>query len=68
MSALLSHPKAKSFQITALTRSPDKVASFNSVGVIAVVGSNQDLEKLTELAKDSDVVIACVRDEFKLPS
>lgn len=59
LSALLSHPKAKSFQITVLIRSPDKVASFNSVGVIAVVGSNQDLEKLTELARNSDVVIAC---------
>ncbi|KAG2746719.1 NAD(P)-binding protein [Suillus brevipes Sb2] len=59
LSALLSHPRAKSFQITALTRSPDKVALLNSVGVIAVVGSNQDLEKLTELARDSDVAIAC---------
>ncbi|KAG1738216.1 hypothetical protein EDB19DRAFT_1829199 [Suillus lakei] len=59
LSALLAHPKAKSFQITALTRSPEKVPLFNSVGVVAVVGSNKDLEKLTEHARDSDVVIAC---------
>ncbi|KAG1882321.1 hypothetical protein F4604DRAFT_1743478 [Suillus subluteus] len=59
LSALLSHPRATSFQITVLTRSPEKVELFNSVGVVAVVGSNQDLEKLTEHARDSDVVIAC---------
>ncbi|KAG1898945.1 uncharacterized protein F5891DRAFT_1190131 [Suillus fuscotomentosus] len=59
LSALLSHPKAKSFQITVLTRSPDKVVPLNSLGVVAVVGSNQDLDKLTEHARNSDVVFAC---------
>ncbi|KAG1882313.1 hypothetical protein F4604DRAFT_1743472 [Suillus subluteus] len=59
LSALLSHPRATSFQITVLIRSPEKVELFNSVGVVAVVGSNQDLEKLTEHARDSDVVLAC---------
>lgn len=59
LSALLSHPRAESFQITVLTRSAEKVELFNSVGVVAVVGSNQDLEKLTEHARDSDVVFAC---------
>lgn len=59
LSALLSHPRAKSFQITALTRSPEKVVPLNNVGVVAVVGSNQDLEKLTEHARESDVVFAC---------
>ncbi|KAG2136811.1 hypothetical protein BD769DRAFT_385148 [Suillus cothurnatus] len=59
VSALLSHPSAKSFQITVLTRSPEKVELFNSVGVAAVVGSYRDLEKLTEHARNSDVVFAC---------
>lgn len=59
LSALLSHPRAKSFQITVLTRSPEKVVPLNSLGVVAVVGSNQDLEKLTEYTRNSDVVFAC---------
>ncbi|KAG1763658.1 hypothetical protein EV702DRAFT_1157193 [Suillus placidus] len=59
LSALLAHPRANSFQITALTRSPEKVVPLDSVGVVAVVGSNQDHEKLTEHARESDVVFAC---------
>ncbi|KAG2122353.1 hypothetical protein DEU56DRAFT_832452 [Suillus clintonianus] len=59
LSALLNHPRANSFQITALTRSPEKVVPLNSVGVVAVVGSNKDVKKLTEHASDSDVVFAC---------
>ncbi|KAG2067904.1 NAD(P)-binding protein [Suillus decipiens] len=65
--ALLSHPRAESFQITVLTRSTEKVAPFNNVGVAAVVGSNQDLEKLTEHARGSDVVFACA-DADDLPA
>ncbi|KAG1866949.1 NAD(P)-binding protein [Suillus tomentosus] len=59
LSVLLSHPRVKSFRITVLTRSPEKVVPLNSLGVVAVVGSNQDLEKLTEYARNSDVVFAC---------
>ncbi|KAG2158554.1 uncharacterized protein EDB93DRAFT_1245782 [Suillus bovinus] len=59
LSELLSHPRAKSFQITALTRSPEKVVPLHSLGVVAVVGSNQDLGTLTEHARNSDVVFAC---------
>lgn len=67
LSALLSHTKAKSFHITVLIRSPEKVVPFNNVGVVAVVGSNQDLEKLTEHARGSDVVFACA-DADDLPA
>lgn len=59
VSALLSHPKSDTFHITALIRSPEKVALFNSVGVTAVVGNNSDLDTLTSLASTADVVLAC---------
>ncbi|KAG0699459.1 hypothetical protein DFH29DRAFT_936658 [Suillus ampliporus] len=59
LSALLSHPRSNSFQITALIRAAEKVALLESVGVEAVLGSNSDFEKLTSHASDADVVFAC---------
>lgn len=59
VSALLSHPRSDTFQITALIRSPDKVVLFNSVGVTPVIGTNSDFDTLTSLASEADVVLAC---------
>ncbi|KAG0697656.1 hypothetical protein DFH29DRAFT_944933 [Suillus ampliporus] len=57
VSALLTRPDT--FQITALIRSPEKVALFNSLGVTAVVGTNSDFDVLTSLASEADVVLSC---------
>lgn len=57
---LLVHPKAISFKITALVRSHEKASKLNTVGIKTHVGSNSDVELLTELASKSDVVFAVV--------
>ncbi|KAN0124145.1 hypothetical protein V8E53_015843, partial [Lactarius tabidus] len=54
---LLDHPKRESFEITALVRSADKAKLLNTLGVKTVVASLSDLDRLTELAAASDVVI-----------
>ena len=62
---LLDHPKRDTFEITALVRSVDKAKLLNALGVNTVVASLSDLDKLTELAAASDVVIHTV---IMLPS
>jgi hypothetical protein len=57
---LLDHPKRESFEITALVRSADKAKLLNTLGVKTVVASLSDLDRLTELAAASDVVIHTV--------
>jgi len=54
---LLNHPKRDTLEITALVRSVDKAKLLNTLGVKTVVASLSDLDKLTELAAASDVVI-----------
>ncbi|KAF8271196.1 hypothetical protein EI94DRAFT_1721100 [Lactarius quietus] len=54
---LLDHPKRDTFEITALVRNADKAKLLNTVGVNTVIASLSDLDKLTELAAASDVVI-----------
>ncbi|KAI9463253.1 hypothetical protein BJY52DRAFT_1254099 [Lactarius psammicola] len=54
---LLDHPKTDTFEITALVRSPDKAKLLNTLGVKTAVASLSDLDKLTELATASDVII-----------
>ncbi|EGN98930.1 hypothetical protein SERLA73DRAFT_181658 [Serpula lacrymans var. lacrymans S7.3] len=56
---LLEHPTASSSQFTALVRSPEKAQKLESVGVHAVVGSLSELDKLEQLASQSDVIFAC---------
>ncbi|OJA15681.1 hypothetical protein AZE42_12945, partial [Rhizopogon vesiculosus] len=58
LSALLSNPKTDTFEITALIRSAEKAPLFNSIGVKTVIGSNSDLDTLTSLASEADVVVA----------
>jgi nucleoside-diphosphate-sugar epimerase len=55
---LLDHPKADTFKITALVRSPGKAAQLKTLGVDAVVGSFSDLDRLTKLASEADVVFS----------
>jgi nucleoside-diphosphate-sugar epimerase len=57
---LLNHPKRESFEITALVRSADKAKLLNTLGVKTVVASLSDLDRLTELAAASDIVIHTV--------
>ncbi|KAH9168824.1 hypothetical protein EDB89DRAFT_1855069 [Lactarius sanguifluus] len=54
---LLDHPKSDTFEITALVRNADKATLLNTVGVNTAVASLSDLDKLTELAAASDVII-----------
>jgi len=59
LARLLEHPKSQSFNITALVRSPEKADKLNSLGVKTVVGSYSDLDTVTKLASEADVVFAC---------
>ncbi|KAH8990309.1 hypothetical protein EDB92DRAFT_1865722 [Lactarius akahatsu] len=54
---LLDHPKSDTFEITALVRNADKATLLNTVGVNTAVASLSDLDKLTELAAASDIII-----------
>ncbi|KAH9052952.1 hypothetical protein EDB83DRAFT_1181456 [Lactarius deliciosus] len=54
---LLDHPKSNTFEITALVRNADKATLLNTVGVNTVIASLSDLDKITELAAASDIII-----------
>ncbi|TFK56012.1 NAD(P)-binding protein [Heliocybe sulcata] len=54
---LLSHPKADTFVINALTRDLNKAAQLSSLGVKTVIGSHSDLDKLEDSAAEADIVI-----------
>ncbi|KAI0682662.1 NAD(P)-binding protein [Cerioporus squamosus] len=55
---ILQHPQASTFAITALVRDAAKAQLLESkFGVKAVVGSLQDLDKLTELAENAHIVV-----------
>jgi hypothetical protein len=57
---LLDHPKRDTFEITALVRGADKAKLLNTLGVKTVVASLSDLDKLTEIAAASSIVIHTV--------
>ncbi|KAF8994654.1 hypothetical protein BDQ17DRAFT_1311423 [Cyathus striatus] len=57
MAQLLEHPNAASFNITALSRSPEKAEKLKEF-VTPVVGSHSDTDLLEKLASESDVVLA----------
>ncbi|KAF9236710.1 hypothetical protein BU15DRAFT_89011 [Melanogaster broomeanus] len=64
-SALLRHPRLEEFHITALVRSTEKAARLSGLPATPVVGSYDDTDLLTNLASQSDVVIACAdSDDF----
>ncbi|KAF9485805.1 NAD(P)-binding protein [Pholiota conissans] len=57
---LLKHPKAASFQITALVRSNEKAEKLHTLGIKTIMGSYADKNSgfLTEAASKADVVFA----------
>ncbi|KAJ2922843.1 hypothetical protein H1R20_g14259, partial [Candolleomyces eurysporus] len=59
LTKLLSHPLSETFRITVLVRAAEKATQFRKMGIQAVVGSNADLDLLTELASKADLVVAC---------
>ena len=62
LSRLIEHPKAGSFELTTLVRSAEKAKILqDKFGVKAAVGTFQDLDKITDLAKNAHVVFHLVR-------
>jgi len=61
LTRLLQHPSASTFDITVITRSADKAKALEKFGVKAVVGTNDDLDKLESLAEHSHVVFSCAQ-------
>lgn len=57
---LWAHPKAQSFEISALVRNAEKAKFLETFGVKTTVGSYTDYDKLEALAAGADVVIAMV--------
>ena len=57
---LLQHPSAKTFDITALVRSPEKVKKLESFGVKGVVGSLDDYDLVEDLVSKAHVIIDTV--------
>ncbi|KAK7690466.1 hypothetical protein QCA50_005564 [Cerrena zonata] len=55
---LLEHPSAKTFDITALVRSPEKAEKLESFGVKAITGSLSDYALLEELTSQAHVIFS----------
>ncbi|RDX55262.1 NAD-P-binding protein [Lentinus brumalis] len=64
---LLGFGSSATFLITALVRNQQKARDIEPFGVHSVVGSLDDTDLLTKLAKDADIVIECA-DADHLPS
>ena len=63
---LLSHPNRRDFEITALVRNADKAELLETqFGVKTVIGSLQDLDKLTTLVERAHIIINTVSTMFK---
>ncbi len=57
---LLGFGSSATFLITALVRNQQKARDLEPFGVHSVVGTLDDTDLLTKLAKDADIVIECV--------
>ncbi|KZP24989.1 NAD(P)-binding protein [Athelia psychrophila] len=57
-SRLLAHPRAASFEITALVRSEEKAVKLRSLGIKTAIGSYNDVDKLEDLASEADVLLS----------
>ena len=63
LQAILAHPKANTFEITALVRSEAKAHALEStLGIKTVIGSLQDYALLTENAAKAHLVFQIVSD------
>ncbi|KAI0708909.1 NAD-P-binding protein [Cerioporus squamosus] len=59
LNRLLGHGRSATFHITVLVRNPKKARDLEPFGVHPVVGSLDDTDVLTNLAKEADIVIEC---------
>lgn len=59
---LLQHTSAKTFDITALVRSPEKAKRLETFGVKGVVGSLDNSDLVEDLASKAHVIIDTVSD------
>lgn len=57
---LLHHPNAKTFDVTALARSPEKAEKLESFGVKPVIGSLDDHTLVEELSSQAHVIFNTV--------
>ncbi|KAM5537192.1 hypothetical protein V8D89_009125 [Ganoderma adspersum] len=58
LQAILAHPKANTFEITALVRSEVKAKALeNTLGIKTVIGSLQDYDLLRETAEKAHLVV-----------
>ena len=65
LARLLEHPSAKTFSITAITRSPPRAKILqDKFGIKAVVGSTNDEELVAKLASEAHYVFSMVRLSF----
>lgn len=69
LTALLQHPNAKNFNITALIRGDnERVNKLASLNVIPLIGTNDSFEVIEKAAQDSHVVIHTANSADDLPS
>ena len=63
LQVILGHPKANTFEITALVRAEAKAKALEStLGIKTVIGSLQDYALLTENAAKAHLVLQIVSD------
>ncbi|KAM6504217.1 hypothetical protein JOM56_001160 [Amanita muscaria] len=58
LTRLLNHKLSDTFEITVLVRNAEKAEKLKTLGVNAVIGSNEDIAILKRLATEADIVIA----------
>jgi nucleoside-diphosphate-sugar epimerase len=69
LTALLQHPNAENFNITALIRSDnERVKKLASLNVTPIIGSNDSFEVIEKAAKESHVTIHTSNSADDLPS
>lgn len=60
LARLLAHPRARTFDIHTIVRSPEKAKKLEAFGVKAVVGSIDDTALVEKLSEEAHVVFSCV--------
>lgn len=60
LARLIAHKSASTFAITVLVRDPVKAKKFETFDVKSVVGSFDDLDKISSLAEQAHIVFQCV--------
>jgi nucleoside-diphosphate-sugar epimerase len=69
LTALVQHPNASNFNITALIRGDnERIKKLASINVTPIIGSNDSFEVIEKAAKESHVVIHTANSADDLPS